>query len=353
MQPKLHFIGNVPPEIREAGLDGLMEAIRANRGASHIDLAQRIAATDSAVPAALLTQRLAVVLEKPYPPRDAMIAWGEVPGDARTDIGAESIEYAQVDRSGEIAVLGTSAGQENIPENGNREVVTDIRKPAYFGSVVRLTLKQKQAIGFLGDGRIDSVTARIESAREVHLDRDFGQGGYAWVGYPTALGPFGFLNHPGISRVLRSVPYSVAGGATGQQIVNDVGSAIEALRLATNSAASTKKVVIATQLSAALKSTAYSAQLGYTLWRNLQDNFPQIQWVEVDSLNGIGPNGEHGMVCQDTNYRYAAGLDIIAPPSVLPVQFRGFDDLYYMWHASGGFKSIQRFGLILNLVPAS
>lgn len=349
----LNFIGAVPNEIREAGLDGLMEAIRASRGVSHIDLAKRIAATDSAIPAALLTERLAVVLQKPYPPRDALLAWGELPGDARTPLGAESIEYAQVDRSGEIGVLGMSAGQDNIPTNGNFDVVTDVRKPIYFGSVVRLSLREKQAQGFLGDGRIDSVTARIERAREVHLDRDFGQGGYAWAGYPTALGPFGFLNHPGISRVLRSVPYSQAGGSTGQQIVNDVGDAIEALRLATNSVAATRKVVIATRLSAALKSTAYSAQLGYTLWKNLQDNFPEIEWVEVDSLNGVGPSGEHGMVCLDSRYRYAAGLDIIAPPSVLPVQFKAFDDLYYMFHASGGFKSIERFGLILNLVPAS
>ena len=350
---RLQLLGSVPTEIREAGIDGLIESIRASRGASHVDLAERIAATDSAIPAALLTKRLAAVLEKPYPPNDAMTAFPELPADARTPLGADYIEYAQVDRSGEIGVLDKSAGQENIPVNGEFSVVTDVRQPIYFGSVVRLSLREQQSQAFLSDGRIDSVTARLDRARAVHVQREFGVGGYAWTGYPTSLGPFGVLDHPGITRDVRSVVYTAGTTATGQAIVEDIGNAFERLRILTKSVARTGKVVIATKLSSGLKSRTYSAQLGDTLWKLIQTNYPEIEFVEVDSLNDAGPNGEHGMITIDPRFSLAAGLDMINPPAVLPVQRRGFDDLYYVWHASGGFKSIERFALILHWIPAT
>jgi hypothetical protein len=351
-----HFIGSTGGDPRIAavsqmGLPGLMAAIRANAGMTVADLGARVAATDSAVPAAMLTKRLAVVLEKPYPEDDALIAFRELPADARTPLGAESIEYAQVDHSGEIGVLSRSSGQANVPTNGNPDVVTDLRQPEYFCSVVRLSLRDQQAMAFLGDGRIDSLAARIDSARRIHFRREFGVGGYAWTGYPSALGPFGFFNHPGIARDVRSVPYVTASG--GQAIVQDLSEAIQLLDTSTLSVAKTTRVLIAQKLWASLNSLTYSAQLGDTLAKLVQINNPGIEFVPLQSLNDSGPNGEHGIITLDGNLPYAAGLDIIAPPTILPVQHQGYDDLYYMWHATGGFKSIERFGLILHWIPTA
>lgn len=337
--------------VLDAGQEGLLAAVRANSGITAADIGQRIAATDSTVPATLLTKRLAVVLQKPYPEDDAITAFGELPADARTPLGAEYIEYAQVDHAGEIGVLGRAPGQSNVPTNGTPNVVTDLREPIYFGSVVRLSLREKQNMTFLGDGRIDSIAARIEGARRIHFRREFGVGGYAWTGYPTALGPFGFFDHPGITRDVRSVPYVTASG--GQAIVQDLSATIQLLDIATRSTAKTKRVLIAQKLWAALNSLTYSAQLGDTLAKLVQMNNPGITFIPLQSLNDAGPNGQHGIVTIDTDLQYAAGLDIIAPPTILPVQFQGYDDLYYMWHASGGFKSIERFGLILHWIPTA
>ena len=291
------------------------------------------------------------MFQKPYPENDALRAFGELGADLRTPLGADAIEYAQVDHLGEIGVLDKATGQANVPVNGTPGVVTDLRSPAYFCSVVKLSLREQQNIGFLGDGRIDSVAARIDAARAIHVRRDFGVGGYAWTGYPQALGPFGVLNHPGIAKLIRSVPY--VSGSGGQAIVQDVGAAIQYLDTATKSVARTRKVVIAQKLWAQLSALTYSAQLGDTLARLVQLNNPDITFEVVQSLNDAGPNGEHGLITIDTAYRGAAGIDLIAPPTVLPVQRAGFDDLYYMFHASGGFKSIERFAIVVQWVPAS
>ena len=139
----ISFLGAVPDAIREAGVDGIIGAARAAHGMTVADLGGPIAATDSAIPAALLTQRIAAVFAKPYPENDALRAFGELGADLRTPLGADAIEYAQVDHLGEIGVLDKATGQANVPVNGTPGVVTDLRAPAYFCSVVKLSLREQ------------------------------------------------------------------------------------------------------------------------------------------------------------------------------------------------------------------
>lgn len=335
-------------QVARDGIGGLFESLRSARGMSMADIGQRVAASDSTsgIPAMLLTQRLQRVMEKPFPFLDMIAGFENV---AETPIGAESVEYAQVNPTGTIGRLGVGTGQGNIPQNGGVKIDVEYRAPAYFCSVVSLSLREQQAMNFLGDARLTSLENRIQIARNVHLRAE---NAFLCNGYELPNDPYGVLDHPGISRLFGSIAWSDTSN-TGQDVIDDVGAFINYLNNQTSTVASTRRVVIASKLINALRGRTYSAQLGDTLWALVQRNFPEVTWVESHQLNGAGPNGEHGMIFQDTDWESSGYLDVFAMPQLLPVQRYGFDDLYYMWHASAGFKSFQRFAILVGWVPAS